>query len=177
MADPEAILTEHYKAVRDEEMERLRHRDQYLILYVTGIGVVAGIYLKDQTWWGLVLVVPVLGALVALLYAHTDITLGALSNWLRYRYTDMLRQYAETNAVPYVLEHWDGSTVHATYVRSLAFGWRYLVVSALLGLTSATACHQIWTHLTIVPKKALLACTAIAFFAPLWAWRRRILQA
>jgi hypothetical protein len=175
LANPEAILSEHYKAVREEEMERLRHRDQYLILYVTGIGIIAGFYLRDQRWWGLVLIVPVFSALVALLYAHTDVTLGALSNWLRYRYTDMLRQYQAANALTYALEHWDGSTLHAAYIRSISFGWRYVVVSALLGLTSASATQQIWIDLTIVAKKGLVACIAVSFIAPLWAWRCRIL--
>ncbi|MCH8266499.1 MAG: hypothetical protein IH846_03165 [Acidobacteria bacterium] len=105
MADPETILTEHYKAVREEEMERIRHRDQYLILFVSASGVIGGVYITDPKWWGLLVVVPLFAVVTAFLYAHTDVTLGALSHWLRYKYTEMTAAYRAANNITFELQH------------------------------------------------------------------------
>lgn len=105
MADPETILTEHYKAVREEEMERIRHRDQYLILFVSASGVIGGVYVTDPKWWGLLVVVPLFAVVTAFLYAHTDVTLGALSHWLRYKYTEMIAAYRAANNITFELQH------------------------------------------------------------------------
>jgi hypothetical protein len=177
MAEPEAILAEHYKAVREEEMERIRHRDQYLILYSTAAGVLGGFFIKDQAWWGLLLAIPLLAAVISLLYSHTDVTLGALSHWLRYDYTRMLDAYRAANHISYPLDHWDGSTVHQQYVRSLVFGWRYIAVAVILGGTASVATVMVSNHLSWIASAVAIVVCAVAAIAPLWAWNRRIVQA
>jgi len=52
MAEPESILIAHYKAVREEEMERIRHRDRYIVWYATITATGFGVFVKDNSWWG-----------------------------------------------------------------------------------------------------------------------------
>ncbi len=183
MAEPEAILIEHYKAVRDEEMERIRHRDQYLVLFVSSSGLVGGIYINNPKWWGLLAVVPFLSAVTSFLYAHTDVTLGELSQWLRHRYTKVLAEYKRVNGLTYDLVHWDGSETHRAYVRKPAFALRYFAVAIILAGIGGVATIMAWPHLASeYPRHhcAILvmfsAFSVISFITPVWAWRKRIGQ-
>lgn len=185
MAEPESILIAHYQAVREEEMERIRHRDRYVVWYATLSTAAAGVFIKDSEWWGLMAAIPLLSAIIGMLYAHTDVTLGSLSHWLRYRYTEVLKTYQEANNIAFELPHWDGSTVHKEYVRDVAFGLRYMVVSVLVSGIGTGALVLAWEPIEakvpncywVVLGVELIIFLAIAFISPLWAWHKRIQQA
>ena len=99
MADLEPILIAHYRAVREEEMERLKHRDRYIVWFVTLSAAAAGVYTKDAGWWGLLAILPFIGFICGAMYAHTDMTLGALGRWLRHTYSDTITAYRTDNGL------------------------------------------------------------------------------
>lgn len=184
MPDPESILTTHYEAVRDEEMERIRLRDLYLVWYATVSAAAAGVYLKDRSWWGLLASVPILTTVAGALYAHTDVTLGSLSHWLRHTYSTALDEYRKTNHVAHPLPHWDGSPTHHSYVRSLAFGLRYLSVSGFLAAVGTIALllvgpdiGQKFARTHVLVWLVLLGAVLLGAGLVLWAWKVRIREA
>lgn len=132
----EAIICEHYKAVREEEMERIRQREKYMFYFLTGTGGAFGVFLANNTFSWILLAIPALAFFVGLMYAHTDETLGSLSRWLRTNYSEMLVDYSASNpGTRYV--HWDGSGQNKEYYNSAGFARRYWAVSGLLSLSSA----------------------------------------
>jgi hypothetical protein len=180
MADPEAILTAHYEAVREEEMERIRLRDNYLVWYATAAGAAGGIYLQDQAWWGLLLAIPILTLVTGLLYSHTDVNLGSLSYWLRRSYSAALEEYRKANCIEHQLPHWDGSEVHQRFVKSSWFGIRYVSVSAVLAVVGAASVVMLGPHVvreftTWATSVRLVLSLGVALGAglPLWAWKTR----
>jgi len=58
MASPESIIVEHYKAIREEEMERFKHRDRYIVWFVMITAGAFGVFTKDSAWWGILAIVP-----------------------------------------------------------------------------------------------------------------------
>lgn len=184
MADVEPIIIAHYQAVREEEMERLRHRDKYIVWYITLTAASVGIFIKNNSWWGLLLAIPLLSCVVGMLYAHTDATLGSLSQWLRYRYTEMLNEYRSVNNISYDIHHWDGSSVHKEYVAGLSFGLRYIVVSLIIGGVGLLSISVAWESIrqSLPYSSTIIIIIEFIFVSigsvfPLWAWRKRIKQA
>lgn len=182
MPEPELIISEHYKAVREEEMERLRHRDQYLIQFIIGSGIIGGVYVSNPKWWILLNIIPLFAAVVSFMYAHTDITLGALSKWLRYNYTEMINNYRNENGINYDFPHWDGSGVHKQYVKGIAFKLRYYSVSLITSGISLISILMMYEHfkmnlcLKILSITILVVLTILALVAPFWALRVRTSQ-
>ena len=119
-----------------------------------------------------------------MLYAHTDVTLGALSHWLRYCYTEVIEEYRIAENIAFNLPHWDGSSVHKEYVKDLSFGLRYLVVSFIIcgiGIGAiAIAWKSMKSNIPVFFELVLIIeifLVLVGFISPLWAWRKRIKQA
>lgn len=176
MPDIESIMTTHYRAVREEEIERIRLRDRYLVWYATTSAAAAGMYLKDASWWGLLATILALTVVAGFLYAHTDVTLGSLSQWLRHTYSRALREYRTANEIGFDLPHWDGSEVHREYVRSVGFAMRYITVAIFLAGVGSLATWVAWDKSDPAVRIVMILLVALGAGAPLWAWIKRISQ-
>lgn len=175
------IIVAHYDAVRAEILQRQRKREQYVMLYGTGISVIAGVVAGDPTRWGLLGAVPFLAASVAALYANNDIAIAALGRWLRGSYEALLREYEERHGLGYALAQWDASTeldeFHHTG-RALRY-FSMAVIFALPGAAAALATLELadgglsprWLFHGYVGSLAVL--TATAAYLPIHALRAR----
>lgn len=188
MSNPESIIVEHYKTVRDEELERIRQRDKYVTQFVMGTGVIGGVVIADDKWWGLLLIIPIFAAAMSFLYAHTDITLGSLSKWLRDHYSKMIDDYREDNKIKYSMDNWDASDSQTNYVKGLTFAMRYFAVAILysgLAILSVLIISQLDTDIienTVIDESSknviivLWVLSAFSFLSPIYAWIVRIFQ-
>ena len=184
MGEVADILVAHYNAVREEEMERIRHRDQYVTQFSIAVAAIAGVYVSNPAWWGLVALVPFLALVTAFMYAHTDATLGSLSRWLRFEYTAMLGEHFKNSAgQPLILHHWDGAGSQAQYVRSIVFASRYLCIALLLGGAALAATAVVMPLIRdqypvrlYLFSSLLYSFTGLSAIAPLLAWAKRIQQ-
>lgn len=181
--DPESILIAHYQAVREEEMERIKQRDRYIVWFVTLAAAAAGVYTKDTGWWGLLAVMPFLGFVCGAMYAHTDTALGALSRWLRHTYSETLAEYRKANNLIHDLPHWDGSVEHRDFLQTLSFATRYFAV-ALLVLAVGGFCifminKELFQHFESAPSKAWALISVNSIFTvtgavlPIHSWHQR----
>ncbi len=148
MSDFESVLVAHYDAVRSEIIERIRLRDQYLVYFAAISAAAFGVFIKDPSWWGLLLTVPVLAFLTGMLYAHTDIIIGDLGIWLRTEYTKSLDRLIECNNADLSLSHWDGSETNLHLFFSASFSLRYYSICIFLFFSSFISTLLVEPYLT-----------------------------
>ena len=102
------IIVSHYKAVRDEEMERIRQRERYIVFTATAYGAIFAFGFSQSEHQPFVLI-PFLNLIFVSLYTHTDITIGALSLWLRENYSKTISDFCQSCQIDIQVDHWDGS--------------------------------------------------------------------
>ena len=150
----EIIISEHYKSVRAEEMDRIKQRDRYFSTYILAVAGIGGLYLKDENLYWILNGVSILSCYAGLMYSNSDISLGALSSWLWKENTKVLCEYKDRYGVGFYIAHWDGSSDQQKFCRSAAFGSRYYARAFLL-LTTGALCPILSIYLmpkTVAPQ-------------------------
>lgn len=112
-----AILVAHYESVRQEIMERMRQRDQYVKLFGTVVVVTIGLLSAKSEFLWILTGIPFLAFLASAMYAQTDIGIGSLGRYLASDYTAAIGRLAAT-AKAGALPHWDGSEAHHEFIQN-----------------------------------------------------------
>jgi hypothetical protein len=87
------VATNYYRAVRDELVERVKLRDQVLLVYLGFVGAVLGASLTKDSWREIGLILPFLGLGCAILVSQHNAVIGAL---IRFINEDLKRKLKET---------------------------------------------------------------------------------
>lgn len=104
------LLAAHYTATRNSVDDWLRRRDQYLMLFVTGVAAIFSVFLaRTDSPLILYMIAPLtfvfLGA-----YLSADLHVAYLCKWLKEEYTNLLEQYVRAyGVISFMPWHWDNS--------------------------------------------------------------------
>lgn len=171
------IVAAHYTAVRNSIDEWARRRDQYLTLYITGVGADIGFYVsRPANETTVLLVIGPLTILVILAYASADTHIVYFSRWLRIEYTKMLEKYVKQYKVHSLLPwHWDNSRSVTVYYKSQLRYWSLAVIftvtnSASFIVPKARGCD--WDYALIIFSLAA-SCISYIFLMHIYKQRKK----
>jgi hypothetical protein len=134
------IIAAHYTASRNSIDEWVRRRDQYMIIYITGVGTDVGFYLHGPAAEAtILLLIAPLTILVLLAFANADIHIKYFSRWLRVEYTSILETYvARYGVAPLRPWHWDNSASVSEYYSNYGASLRYWSVGIVFVIANFT---------------------------------------
>lgn len=77
-----STATNYYRAVREELIERVKLRDQVLLVYLGFVGAVLGTSLTKDSWREIGLILPFLGLGCAILVSQHNAVIGAIIRFI-----------------------------------------------------------------------------------------------
>lgn len=92
LSDLVTVATNYYRAAREELVERVKLRDQVLLVYLGFVGAVLGASLAKDAWREIGLILPFLGLGCAILVSQHNAVIGAL---IRFINMDLRRKLKE----------------------------------------------------------------------------------
>lgn len=127
------IIAAHYTCTRKAVDDWIKRRDQYITIYLTGIGTISTLYFNNtKIAQELLYAIPVISLLVVMAYLSAEIHIAYLCKWLKIEYTSMLEKYVKQYGVislnPW---HWDNSVTVKNFYDSGAARLRYTFMSLL----------------------------------------------
>ena len=136
----ETLMAAHYSATRVSVDDWLQRRDQYLMLYITGIAVTFGAYLSKPEMSLILNLVPALTIVILSAYLSADVHVAYLCRWLKIEYTALLDKLADTYQVaPLTPWHWDNSASLAKFYTDGAGSLRYIFIALTILLANIAA--------------------------------------
>ncbi|MGV8988198.1 MAG: hypothetical protein ACOH2H_18160 [Cypionkella sp.] len=129
------ILVAHYNAVREEEMERIRQREQYIQYLLLSVAAVASFSVINSQPL-VAAVIPFLVAGFSLIYSHADATIGSLTSWLGTSCRQNVGEHLAKGNFPEAVQ-WDGSQANLSYYSGKIFILRYALIAAICVASNA----------------------------------------
>jgi len=127
------IIAAHYSCTRKAIDDWIKRRDQYITIYLTGIGAISMLYFNNTKMaQELLYAIPVISLLVVMAYLSAEIHIAYLCKWLKIEYTSMLEKYVKQYGVisldPW---HWDNSETLKSFYNTGSARLRYTFISLL----------------------------------------------
>jgi hypothetical protein len=143
------ILAAHYAASRASVDDWLKRRDQYLMLLITVVTAISGVFLSNlketnanskEPNVALLYLISPFALVVLMAYISADLHIAFLCKWLKVEYTALLDKYvAAYGAISLGPWHWDNSVALAEFYAHGTGGRRYTFTAITFSLAHAAA--------------------------------------
>ncbi len=171
------LMAAHYSASRASVDDWLRRRDQYLMLYITGVAATFGVYLSKPDTWLILYLVPALTLVILSAYLSADVHIAYLCRWLKVEYTALLDKFVDTYQVsPLTPWHWDNSASLAKFYADGAGRLRYIFLALTFLLANMAAALLAVTLTKNCPMSLVWICvvsTIVSFGLLGYAYKKR----